>query len=84
MSELTDELSFEDALNELEAIVQRLERGEMPLDAALEGFERGIRLVRFCSKTLDKMALQVEQLIVNDDGEIVVEPFEAVDEPTKE
>jgi len=82
--EPTDAPSFEEALSELEEIVQRLERGDMSLDEALEGFERGIRLVRYCSQTLDKMALQVEQLVVSEDGEILVEPFVTPDEPIKE
>ncbi|MBM3214880.1 exodeoxyribonuclease VII small subunit [Candidatus Poribacteria bacterium] len=75
---------FEEALDELEAIVQRLERGETSLDEALKSFERGIQLVRQCAKTLDAMDLRVEQLLVSDDGVIRVEPFDAPDETTKE
>lgn len=76
--------SFEEALNELEAIVQGLERGDLPLEVALEQFERGIRLVRFCSQALDRMALQVEQLVVDESGTVLVEPFEPPEEPKKE
>jgi exodeoxyribonuclease VII small subunit len=69
-------LTFETALAELEAIVERLEKGEMPLDVALADFERGIALVRECNRTLDAMELRVEQLLVTEDGEIAVTPFD--------
>ncbi|MFZ5479698.1 MAG: exodeoxyribonuclease VII small subunit [Myxococcota bacterium] len=49
----TDERSFEAALAELEARVQRLERGEIALDDALRLFEEGVALVRECHEKLD-------------------------------
>ncbi len=70
-----DAPDFEAALAELEAIVQRLEHGEMTLEAALDDFERGVRLVRHCTKTLNSMELRVQQLVVTEDGEILTEPF---------
>ena len=66
---------FEAALAELEAIVQRLEHGEMTLEAALDDFERGIGLVRQCTNTLSSMELRVQRLVVTEDGEILTEPF---------
>lgn len=64
-----DELSFEAALTELEAIVARLESGEMSLEESLEVFERGQRLATHCSRQLEAAVLRVEQL--TQDGEIV-------------
>ncbi|GIX35696.1 MAG: exodeoxyribonuclease 7 small subunit [Lysobacteraceae bacterium] len=53
---------FENALEELERIVQRLEGGELSLDASLEAYERGIRLYRQCHAQLERAELRVRQL----------------------
>ena len=54
---MAKEIKFEDALSELESIVQKLERGELSLEESLTAFEEGIRLSRICSKRLDEAAL---------------------------
>jgi exodeoxyribonuclease VII small subunit len=41
-------VDFEQALGELEAVVERLEQGELPLEEALKQFQRGIELARIC------------------------------------
>lgn len=87
MSDLQLEtLGFEDALKDLQDIVYRLERGDASLSAALEDFERGVRLVRLCSKMLETMELRVEQLLVTQDGEITLEPFDTrnLNDPNRE
>ncbi len=43
---------FEQALSELEGLVERLERGDLPLDEALKTFERGVELTRHCQSSL--------------------------------
>ena len=68
----TDEvqtLSFEEALAELEEIVDRLDAGELLLEEALALFERGQALAAHCSEQLENATLRVEQL--TEDGEIV-------------
>lgn len=62
-------LSFEEALAELEAIVERLDAGELLLEEALALFERGQALADHCSDQLEAASLRVEQL--TEDGEIV-------------
>ncbi len=57
-----DSLTFEEAFRELEAVVQRLEQGDLPLDESLELYERGISLARQCSERLDAAELRVRQL----------------------
>lgn len=69
MSEVTQELTFETALAELEQIVSRLEAGELTLEESLALFERGQELADYCNKLLDNASLRVEQLTA--DGEIV-------------
>jgi exodeoxyribonuclease VII small subunit len=57
-------LSFEDAFNELEKAVQRLEGGDLTLDEAIALYERGIHLAQRCSDTLDSAELKVQELAV--------------------
>lgn len=54
---------FEDALGELEAIVESLETGEQSLDTSLEQFERGITLSRFCQQSLSEAEQKVKILM---------------------
>ncbi|MCA9873700.1 MAG: exodeoxyribonuclease VII small subunit [Ardenticatenaceae bacterium] len=65
-------LSFEEALQELELIVARLEDGELTLDESLALFERGQKLAERCNKQLSQATLRIEQLTA--DGEIVELP----------
>ena len=68
--------NFEDALDRLEQIVSRLEGGDMPLEEALEVFEEGVRLSRFCHDKLQHAERRVEILLRDADGEIQAKPFE--------
>ena len=56
------ELSFEDAQRELEQIVERLERGQAPLDEAIALWERGEELYRLCAEKLDTAQGKIEEL----------------------
>ena len=62
MSKKSPELSIEDALIELEAIVSRMESGNHSLEKSLEDFERGIEIVKNCRKLLKDAELKVETL----------------------
>ena len=54
---------FEQALGELEALVEQLESGELSLDQSLKQFKRGVELTRHCQSILDQAQQVVEQLI---------------------
>jgi exodeoxyribonuclease VII small subunit len=54
--------SFEDALQELEAIVDRLERGDLSLEESLKSFERGVALTGVCQRALSDAEQRVEIL----------------------
>jgi exodeoxyribonuclease VII small subunit len=56
-------LSFEEAFDELEQTVQKLEEGELALEEAIALFERGIQLVQHCNEQLDQAELKVRQLL---------------------
>ena len=71
-----DGLDFEQALAELEALVARMEKGDLPLEDALKSFERGIELTRMCQTAL-KDAEQKVQILVERDGKQSLEPFDA-------
>lgn len=68
---------FESALARLEEIVSTMERGELPLASALDLFEEGIKLSRFCHARLDEAERKVEILVKKPDGTLEPAPFEA-------
>jgi exodeoxyribonuclease VII small subunit len=55
-------VTFEEAQRELETIVQRLESGDAPLDEALQLWQRGEELYRFCRERLDAAEGRIEEL----------------------
>jgi exodeoxyribonuclease VII small subunit len=61
-------MSFEQALAELEKIVQDLERGQLDLDAAINAYERGTRLKQHCEAKLREAQLRVERISLGEDG----------------
>ena len=65
---------FEDALAELEQIVQRLEKGELPLEESLAAFERGVGLVRALSERLAQVEQRVEVLLRSEAGKLFLRP----------
>ena len=58
-----NELDFEKALAELEAVVERMENGQLPLEESLVQFERGIRLARRCQQALREAEQRVDALM---------------------
>lgn len=63
-----DALSFEEALAELERIVDRLEGGQGSLDDAIRAYERGSDLKRHCQKKLDEARMKVEKIRLPESG----------------
>ncbi|QIL72119.1 exodeoxyribonuclease VII small subunit [Diaphorobacter sp. HDW4B] len=64
---VTEPVSYEAALLELEQLIERIESGQMPLEQMLAGYQRGATLLTFCRSRLD--AVQ-EQIKVLDDGKL--------------
>ncbi len=54
--------SFEEAMQELEQLVARMEAGELPLEASLAAYQRGTELVKYCAAQLDRVEKQVKVL----------------------
>ncbi|MEY4763259.1 MAG: hypothetical protein RLZZ200_3116 [Pseudomonadota bacterium] len=65
---------FETSLGELETLVERLERGDLPLEDALKDFERGVQLTRQCQGALSDAQRKVEVLL-KEGGETRTRPF---------
>ncbi|WP_088072858.1 exodeoxyribonuclease VII small subunit [Gottfriedia luciferensis] len=62
------ELSFEEAIKEIETIVQKLEQGDVPLEKAIEYFQDGMKLSQICKEKLTKVEKQMTS-ILNEQGE---------------
>ncbi|MDE2058379.1 MAG: exodeoxyribonuclease VII small subunit [candidate division NC10 bacterium] len=74
-----EEVPFEEALKQLEAIVSRLERGDLPLEEALSVFEEGVRLTKLCSARLSEAERRVNILtrsVESVSSELEERPFE--------
>jgi len=63
---MSDERSFEDLQRELEEIVTRLERGDVPVDDAIALFRRGEELHKACVERLQAAELRIEELTSRD------------------
>ena len=57
-----ENIPFEDAMNELNTIVQSLENGNLPLDQMIASFERGVYLKNICDARLSAAKLRVEEI----------------------
>ncbi len=72
--------SFEAQLKELEAIVERLERGDVSLEASLKLFEKGVQLARSCQQSLQEAEQKVRILTRGDEDSIQLEPLRTTDD----
>ena len=66
---------FEEALHKLQGIVAKLERGELPLEEAMESFTEGIQLVQLCHRKLEEAEKKIQLLIENQRGVFTTAPF---------
>lgn len=76
MTKKTKGLDFEASMAELEAIVERLEKGDLSLEDSLEQFERGVGLTRSCQAALRQAEQRVKVLSAKPGAEPVLEDFE--------
>ena len=76
MSRPVAEMSFEEALAELESIVQKLERGQLDLESSIQAYERGTALRDHCADKLRQVQLRVEKLTLDREGQPRLQPFE--------
>ncbi|MGM0603898.1 MAG: exodeoxyribonuclease VII small subunit [Bacillota bacterium] len=68
MTEEKNDIKFEKALEDLEKIVNELEKGGLSLDDSLDKFSRGMKLIKMCHSRLDKAEKKIE-MVLKKDGE---------------
>ena len=68
-------LSFEEALEQLEEIVSKLEDGSINLEESIEEYTRGVHLKNHCETKLKEATLKVEQISIDKDGKFSTKEF---------
>jgi exodeoxyribonuclease VII small subunit len=71
-----ESLTFEEAYTQLETAVTALQDGQMPLERALQYYEEGMKLAQYCNELLQKAELRVQQLSVDNQGAIELQPLD--------
>lgn len=75
----TEQASFEKSLERLESIVGEMESGELSLDAMIQHFEEGQKLIQFCGGKLNEVERKIERLLTKE-GPVKTEAFPPADE----
>lgn len=71
MTQDINNLSFEEAMEELETVVRQLESGKIKLDEAVAVYERGVKLKNFCEEKLKAAKSKIDKLVIGKDGSII-------------
>jgi len=72
----SDEMSFEEAMCQLEQIVLKLEKGDISLEESISSFQQGIELSRYCAAKLDEAEKRISILLQDEEGNLVEKDFE--------
>ncbi|MEK7210114.1 MAG: exodeoxyribonuclease VII small subunit [Candidatus Binatota bacterium] len=75
---------FEEALEELEKVVEQLESGELSLEGSLAAFEEGVRLVKYCNQKLTEVERKIELLVKDKEGKLQLKPLADADDEEPE
>ncbi len=70
MPQEINQMTFEEAMDELETVVRQLETGKIKLDEAVAVYERGIKLKELCENKLKQAKSKIDKLVINAQGEI--------------
>lgn len=79
MARKADGQQFENALAELEDIVNKMERGDLSLEDSLAAFEKGVKLTKDCQKSLKSVEQKVNKLVEKNEH-LAIEPFNSASE----
>lgn len=74
--------AFEEALKKLQAIVEKLERGDLPLEDAMASFTEGVRLAQFCHQKLEEAENRIQMLLKDEEGNWTAASLEKRSEET--
>jgi len=78
------ELNFEKAMDRLEAIVEQMETGKLPLEDLIVRYEEGMNLVKVCQERLSKAEQKIEIIARNNAGKPIVKDFEPAAESSND
>ena len=67
-----EKMTFEDAMNELESIVNALDKGDISLDKAIAAYDRGSKLKDHCEKRLNEAKMKVETIQMSENQELIL------------
>ena len=70
-------LTFEQALQQLEAIVQQLEKGQVPLEESIAIYEKGTALKAHCETKLRDAEARIEKIVISPSGAVSTAPFDS-------
>ena len=76
----TENLTFEEAMLQLENIVRELEAGRIKLDDAVNAYTKAITLKNFCEQKLKDAQLKIEKIEINPDNTLSVSPLDKIEE----
>ena len=71
------DMTFEDAIRELEKIATSLENEKIDLDESLKLYEEGVKLVRYCNKLIESAERKIKVLSLSSDGELEDKDFQS-------
>jgi exodeoxyribonuclease VII small subunit len=73
------EVSFEDALSQLEEVIHRMETGESPLESLVENYQSGVRLLKLCRSKIELAEMRVKEVTAKD-GKLSPQDFTKTEE----
>ena len=73
-----DKMSFEDAMKELEKLVDSLDKGDVSLDKAIAAYDRGSQLKEFCEKKLNEAKMKIETIQSLDKEDVVTDQLTSI------
>jgi exodeoxyribonuclease VII small subunit len=71
------EITFEEGIQKLEAIVDAMESGDLPLETLMKQFEDGTKLAKLCQEKLSQAEVRIQQIEQSSGGALNLKPFEA-------
>ena len=76
---MLEKMTFEEAINELENLVESLDKGDISLDQAIAAYDRGSQLKDHCQKKLSEAKMKVETIQSSDNSDVVPDKLTSFD-----
>ena len=77
-NDILEKLSFEEAMKELEKLVDSLDKGEVSLDEAIAAYDKGSRLKDYCQKKLQEAKMKIETIQSSDNVDVIPEKLSSI------